>query len=123
LLECGDFLWFYFCMWPFEKSAAVAEPEASDIDPRAERLAQVEAELPVKTAARDEARKQVRECRQRIKDPRVTILPNGFYASVGAMTMNTPHALLERLQRKLDAEVDALLAERAALMLKTGVIR
>jgi hypothetical protein len=100
-------------MWPFEKSA-VAEVEA-DVDPRAERLAQIEAELPVKTAARDEARKQVRECRQHVKDPRTSILPNGLYVNVGAMGMTTPHTLLEGLQRKLDAEVDALLREKALL--------
>jgi hypothetical protein len=101
-------------MWPFEKSAVVAEPEAA-VDPRAERLAQIASELPVRIAARDEARKLVRECRQLVRDPRTSILPNGFYATVGALTMATPHAALEALQRKLDAEVDDLLREKALL--------
>jgi len=102
-------------MWPFEKSA-VAEPEAG-VDPRLERLAQIASELPVKTAARDEARKNVRECRQHIRDQRVSIMPNGLCISIGALAMNTqsPHASLEKLQRKLDAEVDALLREKALL--------
>src|ERR1700688_4820553 len=96
--------------------AAVAEPEALGVNPNAERLAQIEQELPFKTAARDEIRKNLRDLREHLKDPRSTILPNGLYAAVGAMKMNTPHTLLEALQRKADAEVDALLAERAQLM-------
>ena len=109
-------------MWPFSQSAAVAEPEAL-IDPREERLRQIEQDLPVKTAARDEARKQVRELRAHLKDPRTTIMPNGLFASIGAMTMNTPHVALEKLQRKLDAEVDSLLWERAQLLMQTEKIR
>jgi hypothetical protein len=102
-------------MWPFENSA-VAEVEA-DVDPRAERLAQIASELPVKIAARDEARKEVRELRRHVIDRRTGVMPNGLFVNVGAMTMNaqSPHALLEGLQRKLDAEVDALLREKALL--------
>jgi hypothetical protein len=100
----------------FAQSAAVAEPEAPTVDQNVERLAQIEIDLPFKTAARDEIRKNLRELRHHVKDPRTSILPNGLYTAVGAMTMNTPHALVEALQRKADAEVEALLAERAQLM-------
>lgn len=96
----------------FSKSAEV---ETLVIDPNIERLAQIKAELPIKIAARDEVRKSVRECRQRVKDPRISILPNGLYTAVGAMNMDTPHAALESAQRRADEKVDAMLREKALI--------
>jgi hypothetical protein len=98
----------------FSKPAVEVEPEAA-VDPRFERLAQIEGELPLKIAARDQIRKEVRDLRLRVKDPRVSILSDGLYTAIGAMKMETPHALLESLQRKADAEVEALLREKAML--------
>jgi hypothetical protein len=114
---------YYLAMSWFKKSAvAIAEPETV-VDVRLERLQQIDQDLPVRTAARDEARKQVRELRAHLKDPRTTIMPNGLFASIGAMTMATPHVALEKLQRKLDSEVDALLWERSQILMSLGRIR
>jgi hypothetical protein len=104
------------------KSSTAVEPE-SPIDGNKERLAQIESELPIKTAARDQIRKEVRELRQHVKDRRTTVLPTGLFVSIGAMNMDTPHVALERAQRRADATVDNLLAERADLLKKIGAIR
>jgi hypothetical protein len=114
----------FFIVWSsFKSAAAEAAPEAPQVNPAVERLEQIERELPFKTAARNEIRKSVRELRERRKDPRTSVLPDGMHIAVGAMTMLCPHATLEASQRKADADVDALLWERAQLRMKFGFSR
>ena len=107
----------------FSKSAAVELEPDQDADPVAERLAQIEFELPLATSARDQLRREVRELRQRQADPRVSILPVGLIVTVDALHVNCPHSALEKAQRHADARVDNLLAERATLLMQSGRIR
>jgi hypothetical protein len=104
------------------KTQTIAEPDIL-IDLNIERLRQVEMELPYKTEARNLIRKELSDLRRHVADPRVTILPIGLFVSVNALSMDCPHALLESLQRRLDGEVDCLLAERGALRWKLRLDR
>lgn len=89
----------------------------------ADRLAEVQRELLVAKAERDEARQKVLLYMQTHMDPRIRISRNKLFATIGAMQVEPVRRALEREQRRLDQRFDALLQERANLMLKLGKIQ
>jgi hypothetical protein len=89
----------------------------------AERLAEIARRLSVAKAERDETRGRVRHYLQHKTDTRTCFVANRFFAAVGAMEMDPLLRALESEQRRQDERFDALLAERANLMAKTGAVR
>jgi hypothetical protein len=121
-LLCGGFFADDISVNWFSKSPCV---QVETVPPQTDetRLAEIERQCSLVRAERNEARHKVLLYMQRRMDPRIRFTGNGLLAVVGAMGMDPLRQALESEQRLLDQKYDALLQERADLMLKLKLIR